>query len=210
MSDTPKQDNDTYHDKVALRLAALHLVPEQPVVMETHGGLGEVWQACYHQLPTGIVFEKQELRAAFLSRQRPTWAVYEANCIMALTAGVGSHLPVNFLDVDPYGEAWSTVEAFMGSARPRPSRLIVVVNDGLRNRVKLGRAWQTDVLKPFVQRYGNNLHAVYLDICREKMAALGELAGYTLAQFEGYHCGDEGKMTHYLTVYERGAAAPAN
>jgi hypothetical protein len=33
------------------------------------------------------------------------------------------------------------------------------------------------------------------------MGELGQIAGYTLAQFEGYYCGDEGKMTHYLAVY---------
>lgn len=202
MSETPKKDNDTRHEKVALRLAALHLV-DNPVVMETHGGLGEIWQTCYHQLPTGIVFEKDKTRAAALANQRPTWAVYEANCIQALEYGAGAHLPVNFVDVDPYGEAWTTIEAFMMSARPRPDRIVFAVNDGLRNRIKLGRAWQTGVLLPFVEKYGNDLHDIYLELCKEKLGDIGEAAAYRLAEFQGYYCGDEGKMTHYLAVYEK-------
>lgn len=201
MSKVPKQDNSTSNDKVALRLAALHLV-DKPNVMETHGGMGEIWQTCYYQLPYGVVFESDRARAAALALQRPTWSVYEANCVKALGLGAGSHFPVNLLDIDPYGEAWTTIEAFMSSARPRTSPLVVVVNDGLRNRIKLGRAWKTAILQPFVEKYGNDLHDIYLEICEEKLGELGLIAGYRLDKFEGYYCGDEGKMTHYLAVYK--------
>ena len=132
-----KRDASTLGQKVALRRLMLSqaqaLDPSfRPVVMETHGGIGQIWAQVYAGLPAGVVFENNEEKAAHLARQRPNWAVYEADCVTALAYGAGGHLQVTVLDLDPYGEPWPAMEAFFASDRPRPDVLWVVVNDGLR------------------------------------------------------------------------------
>jgi len=198
MAKPPQKDNSTGPQKVALRREALRAMTVPPVVMETHGGAGHLWRQCYSHVRDGIVFEQQPAKTAILAHQRPTWSVYEGDCIGALEAGAGRHLAVTFLDVDPYGEPWPVLEAFFTSERPRVPELQVVVNDGLRLRMALaGGAWSTDSLAPLVARYGNDLHDTYLACCEEFLAELSARAGYTLALFTGYYCGHNQAMTHY-------------
>lgn len=80
-----KRDNSTGKQKIALRRLMLKQMTAEPVVMETHGGVGQVWASVYAHISQGVVFEKNEEKAAHLARQRPTWAVYEADCIKALS-----------------------------------------------------------------------------------------------------------------------------
>ena len=169
-----------------------------PVVMETHGGYGRLWEACYAHLAHGIVFEKDSERASHLVLQRPSWAVYEADSEAALRLGAGAHLEVNLLDLDPYGDPWPTIAAFFASDRPRAPEMFVVVNDGLRMSARLRTAWHTGSLAPIVGKYGNDLGPVYLDVCEELMRENGAKAGYQLEAFSGYYCGHLGNMTHYL------------
>ena len=138
-----------------------------------------------------------------LGRQRPTWAVYEADCVYSLGIGVGSHLEVNLLDADPYGDPWSAIEAFFKSERPRVNKLFVAVNDGLRQKIKMGGAWDVGSLRSAVSKYGNDLHGIYLKVCQELMAEKANLVGYDLTRFFGYYCGHTKQMTHYLAVLER-------
>lgn len=194
-----KQDNSTFSRKVSLRRLMLSQV-EQPVIMETHGGYGRIWLEVYHDLKQGIVFEKDPYKVGVLAEQRPTWAVYQADCERAIRAGAGSHLAVNVLDVDPYGEPWTVIDAFFASDRPRPSKVWVVVQDGLRANVRFGTSWQVGQLEPIVQKYGNDLFKKYLDVCRELMQIKAAQAGYRLDRFAGYYCGAKDQMTHYLSV----------
>jgi hypothetical protein len=127
-----KHDNITLSAKVMLRQTALRLLGDDPVIVETHGGRGDIWSAVYRDFPTGAVFEKDPGKADILAMQRPTWAVYEADVEIALAAGAARHLTVDLLDVDPYGAAWPALKAFFGSTRPLAPRMVVVVNDGLR------------------------------------------------------------------------------
>jgi hypothetical protein len=150
-----------------------------------------------------VVFEKAPERAAVLGMQRPTWAVYEADCVMALAAGVGSHLPCNVLDVHPYGDPWPAITAFFESERPRPEIVFVVVNDGLRQKVRMGGAWNVGTLLGMVAKYGNALHGKYLEVCQELMTEKAAQAGYRLDRFAGYYCGHGHMMTHYLAVLSR-------
>lgn len=140
-----QHDNSTYKQKVMLRRKALEFVSD-PVVMETHGGAGKLYEACYPHVEQGIVFEKDDTKLAILGRQRPTWAVYGATCETAISGGAGAHLPVNILDVDPYGNPWPVIGAFFESDRPRPELMAVVVNDGLRQKVKQGGSWDVGSL----------------------------------------------------------------
>lgn len=84
---------------------------ETPIVMETHGGAGKLFDACYGNVRDGIVFEKNPKKSKLIGLQRPTWRVYEADCESAIVSGIGGDLPVNLLDVDPYGDPWPVIDA---------------------------------------------------------------------------------------------------
>ncbi len=189
--------------KTSLRTSTLARLDSTPVVMETHGGYGEIFKRCYRGVASGVVFEKKPNKAEILARQRPTWAVYEADCVKALGADAGGHLEINVLDVDPYGEPWPVLTAFFTSDRPRAQQMAVVVNDGLRQKVKMGGGWSTGSLKAVVSRYGNDkLYANYLDVCRELLEESVSQAGYGLTHWGGYYCGYAKQMTHYAALLE--------
>lgn len=200
----PKKDNTTFAQKVAIRrMARRQLAPVEPVVMETHGGLGALFNACYADLPTGVVFEKKPERAEHLARQRPTWAVYEADCVKALAAGVGGHAPVNLLDLAPYGEPWPAIESFFGSPRQFADVMVIVVNDGLRQGLRMGRAWAIESLREAVAEFGNDIHDDYLAVCQWLLKKLAAQAGYDLSRFAGYYAGHVQQMTHYIGILQR-------
>jgi hypothetical protein len=200
-----QKDNQTFREKKALRkavlteLATLYDIPV-PVVIETHGGRGELWKACYPTLERGCVFEKDPVKAARLGKQRPTWAVYEADVVPALEGGAGAHLTADLLDVDPYGGCWDTIGAFFRSARPFAPVMAVVVNDGLRHSLSLQRGWATEALAGAVARHGNDLFPIYLEVCEELMAEKAAYAGYRIDRFSAYHCGDKQFMTHFRAI----------
>jgi len=197
----PQRDNTAYKQKVAIRRKALDLI-NTPVVLETHGGKGGLYNACYTQIPSGVVLEKDPEKIAVLVKQRPAWAVYEGDCVRCLQAGAGAHLPINFLDIDPYGEPWPVMDAFLQSERPHPDILVIVVNDGLMQKLRIG-AWNVGSMQGMVQKYGNKLHTIYLDVCGELMQEKAAKAGYNLNRFAGYYCGHLDQMTHYLAVLKR-------
>jgi len=197
----PKRDNSTFRHKVAIRQQALALLGNpSPVVCETHGGEGWLFDACYANLPAGMVFEMDTTKSARLGKQRPSWAVYEADCVEALAAGVGAHLTFDLLDCDPYGESWPVIEAFFTSERPFADRMVVVVNDGLRQKLAMTGGWSVKSLAGMVERYGNDLHPIYLEVCREMLTEKAASAGYSVGHFAGYFCGDKQAMTHFLAL----------
>ena len=198
-----RKDNTTLARKVRLRQQGLRQHGGVPVVLETHGGTGHVFRAVYADVPTGVVFERNPQKAQVLALQRPTWAVYEADCVRALEAGVGAHLLVDVLDLDPYGEPWPALAAFFESDRPRAAKLFVFVNDGMRQKCRLGGAWITDSLAPIVRRYGNDLYPRYLEVCRELLAETAKPARYAMTHWAGYYAGHNEGMTHYAAVLHR-------
>lgn len=201
----PQVDNSTFDQKIMLRQTAVRaLNGVTPVVMETHGGIGDVFGTVYRDVVDGVVFEKDSSRTAVLAHQRPSWAVYEADCVPALQLGAGGHLCVNLLDVDPYGDPWPAIQAFMVSRRPFADSMVVVVNDGLRQKVRGGGSWDSGTLAPVVERWGNDLWGRYLEACEWLMGEAAQAAGYRVVFFDGYYTGVEKKMTHYLAVLNRG------
>jgi hypothetical protein len=198
-----KKDNSTFRLKANLRKKALEYLVD-PVVMETHGGAGKLFDVCYRGLEQGIVFEKDARKVKLLALQRPTWRVYQAGCEGAIKAGVGADLSVNLLDIDPYGDPWPVIDAFFESDRERPGLLCVAVNDGLRQKARTGSSWHVGSLQNAVSRYGNDLHPVYLEVCQEMLKEKARGAGYSLTRFAGYYCGYAKQMTHYLGVLELG------
>ena len=189
--------------KISLRRNLLAEI-ESPVILETHGGYGKIFELCYADIISGVVFEKDPDKAGFLAGQRPTWAVYEGDCLKGIAARVGSHLPVNFIDLDPYGSPWEIINAFFESWDEFPDHLAVAVNDGLRQKCKMNGAWSVGVLAAKVARYGNQaLYADYKEICRELLEEKAARAGYRLSRWTAYYCGFRGQMTHYGAVLER-------
>lgn len=175
---SPQLDNATFWSKLKIRRSALAQV-QDPVIMETHGGEGKIYQQLYHDAQ-GVVFEKDATKAAILAQQRPHWAVYEGDCVSAIAVGAGAHLAVNFLDVDPYGDPWPVIEAFFTSDRPRVGALQVVVNDGLTQKLQMKQAWQSKQLRPMVERFGNELYREYEQVAQIMMQEKAALAGYSL------------------------------
>jgi hypothetical protein len=198
-----KKDNTTLLLKVSLRKNLLKEI-ENPVVMETHGGEGQVFLHCYNNIKQGVVFEKKPEKTIILAKQRPGWFVYEVDCINAINAGVGKHLPINFLDVDPYGEPWPVINSFFENGFYLPKKLCVAVNDGLRQKLKMNGGWTVKSLRKKVEEYGNkDMYENYLKICRELLTEISRPHGYKITKWAGYYCGSAKHMTHYAAVLER-------
>lgn len=201
--DGDKKDNSTFPRKTSLRSRMLMKI-EDPIIMETHGGAGRIWKVCYSHIQQGVVFEKDPFKSEALALQRPTWAVYETNCEGAIRQGAGSHLEVNFLDLDPYGEPWPAMEAFFLSTRPFAPRMAVVVNDGLRQKLKMNGGWAVASLHDVVERIGNaKLYKNYIEVCRELTEEKAAYAGYVVKEWSAYYCGHGSQMTHYAAVLEK-------
>jgi hypothetical protein len=197
-----KKDNTTLERKTALRLSLLRKIPN-PVILETHGGVGQIWKRMYSEIPQGVVFEEKPAKAEKLANQRPTWAVYESDCVRSLRAGIGAHLNINFIDLDPYGEPWPALEAIFASERPWPARLGIVVNDGLRMKCKLTGGWDCESLRPAVRQFGNSaMYPEYLKVARWNLERITATRGYRLTDWAGYYCGHHDAMTHYAAVLD--------
>jgi hypothetical protein len=197
-----KQLNATFTQKAELRSRTLMMI-EKPVILETNGGYGRLFQRCYRHVKDGAVLEADPVKAAALGIQRPTWAVYECKPDRALADGIGSHLEINFVDVDPFGEPWPMIDGFFKSKRPFPSKLAFVVNDGLRPTLRLN-AWSVGSMHAAVSRLGARAIAPkYLEICREMLSEKARGAGYRLTRWTGYYCGNAESATHYAAVFEK-------
>jgi hypothetical protein len=200
-----QKDNGSFEQKAALRANVLRQLEESPVILESHGGFGKLYLRCYRHVAEGVVFEKNPDKADALAAQRPTWAVYEGDCVKAIAGGVGAHLTVNFVDMDPYGEPWPVMDAFFGSERPRAQRLALVVNDGMRQALQMHRGWSCPSLRGAVEKHGNqNLYKRYLAVCRELVEEKAARAGYRLISWTGYYTGIQGHMSHYAAMLDRG------
>lgn len=199
-----QKDNSTFIQKKHLRKRALEALTKlgvsAPAVMETHGGTGQLYRACYRDLGQGVVMEKDGKKIAKLALQRPTWAVYQCECERALQEGLGGHLAVNLLDCDPYGDANPTLDAFFSSQRPFAPVMAVVVNDGLRQTLGVGAAWSVRSMRSMVEKYGNDLHPIYLEVCKELLKDYSSKVGYEIKWFAGYYCGANSAITHWLAV----------
>ena len=215
MAKQTQSGNATIRSKVSLRIKALKEL-EQPVVMETHGGMGKIWIQCYSHMDTGVVFEKRPEKASSLALQRPGWAVYETDCEVALRHGVGSHLPINFVDFDPYGGPWVAIDSFFEGIKPGVPRLVFTVTDGLPVRLKLNTAWITDGFQDAVDHFGNaRIYHEYAEVCKWLMQRKAAKAGYILRRWawhdnrrpdlggSGEHPGEG--VVHYAAVMDRAA-----
>jgi len=141
MAKQQQKDNSTLSLKVSLRRNLLREI-DRPVVLETHGGFGHIYDRCYRDVSDGVVFEKVAKKVEFLALQRREWAVYECDSAEALRDGVGRHLAVNYVDVDPYGEPSPVIDAFLaGHSVKLPDYWAIAVYDGLMQNINVSGGW---------------------------------------------------------------------
>lgn len=198
-----KKDNTTLNHKVQLRTKVMGLI-ENPIILETHGGFGDVYRRCYSDVQNGIVLEKDPRKSAVLAKQRPSWMVYECDTLSAVRGGVGNLLPVNFIDVDPYGDPWNIIGAFFETLKNPQEKMVIAVNDGLRQKLKRNGGWSVESMQHVVQRYGNSeLYRNYDKICLELMKEKAAKAGYSVDRWWVYYCGYAKQMTHYAAILKR-------
>lgn len=196
-----KKDNTTLSRKISLRLSFLKMI-ENPVICETHAGIGSIYKRCYQQY-AGVAFEKDTQKTNVLSEQRKNWSVYECDCIYALQNGIGIRFNPNFFDVDPYGEPWGVIGAIFSNTEKLPDNFVIVVNDWLRQKLKIG-AWDVKSIQEYVSIYGNHgIYENYLEVCKDMMVKKSSQSGYRLTRWAGYYCGYLGQMTHYGCLFER-------
>jgi hypothetical protein len=158
----------------------------------------------YSEIAQGVAFDEKPAKAELLAIQRPTWSVFESDCVESIRAGAGEHLEINLIDIDPYGEPWPMVEAWFASERPWPDRIGFAINDGVRMKLKITGGWDVESLKPAVQHFGNStMYGDYLSVARWNLKRLALLREYELAHWTGYYCGHGDCMTHYAAVFDR-------
>jgi len=198
-----KKDNSTLNYKISLRRWAVERQPPA-FVLETHGGVGRLYEACYSKCG-GVVFEKDARKAEFLAVQRPTWAVYENDSAKAICAGaLKSYDPFDLVDCDPYGQPWEVLQGVFRSGRLADD-CAIVVNDGLRQKLRVKGGWAVESMAPIVAKYGNDrLFDHYLAICREMLEGLCVVSGHAVVEWRGYYCGYHDDMTHYAAILKRG------
>ena len=197
-----KKDNSTGIYKISLRKNLLREI-ESPIIMETHGGKGVVYNHCYQGVENGVVFEKDPDKTSVLAEQRPNWFVYECDCSVGMKAGCGKSIlgDINFLDIDPYGEPWTIIQAFFDSGYATAEKMAIAVNDGLRQKLKMSGGWSVKAMAEMVQKYGNSeMYKNYLAICREMVEEISSPFGYKITKWAGYYCGYSNQMTHYAAV----------
>ena len=207
MNTSVQKDNSTFRQKLALRREVLRHAPDAPTILETHGGYGRIFERAWFKAHTGVVIEADAQKAEALARQRPTWRVYQGNNLPCLRAGIANDLAFDIVDLDPFGSSLDYLDALAQPGRTWPDRWQLVVNDGMRQTLRLGGAWHCGALRDVVERRGNNLDPVYLEVARELVEVMADALGFRLAGWVGYYTGANDCMTHYWATLERLATA---
>ena len=193
------KDNQTFLEKSRLRKKLLRLAPQPPVILETHGGEGELYRACYTDVSEGVVFETDPAKAEVLVHQRPTWTVCQSDCVLGIASGVGDHLQINFIDADPYGAAWDVLEAFFASDRPFVEKMMLCVHDGLKGGLSRWGGKNYPYLHPILDKIGEaDAHKHYLEICRYLLPSIVGKAGYEVKRFGGFYSLANQNQTHFF------------
>lgn len=199
-----RRDHTEWALKVQLRqwlTAQLGLA--DPVVLETHGGEGRLWQAG-PRWARGLVLEKDPARCAVLERQRPAgWDVVCGNSASLLLRGYAAQQAFDLVDIDPHRQPWPTLDAYFTSQRCYAPRLGLVVTDSLRQCVRYNGGTRIHGLLPYVARYGRHVHRFYLEVCKERLGDLIAPLGYQVTAWQGQYGGVIKTMTYVAYVLER-------
>lgn len=187
-------DNSTLRQKIAMRISGLEIAGDCRIV-ETNGGFGKVGDACGYEKFQGMVFEKMEPKAKVLALKRPAWMVFEADAVKAIK-GMKFSSDYSFFDVDPYGDPFEYLAGIANASESK--RLIIAVNDGLRNKAKRGGSFACESLKKAVHHFGNDsIYDRYLEVVDWITKDIFSNSGFKAKILRGYHC-KSGDMTHYL------------
>lgn len=198
-----RQDHSAWALKVQLRQSLLaQLALPQPVILETHGGLGTLRASCYRDA-TGVVCEQDPARCRSLEQQRPGWEIVCGDSTALLRAGLASQTAFDLLDIDPHGQPWPTLEAFFWSVRCFPPVLGLVVTDGLRQHIQYQQGRNVHGMEPYRAKYGRYTWHNYLVICRERLGDIVARAGYRVTAWHGTYQGQLKTMTYYSAVLLR-------
>lgn len=198
-----QKDNSTIHEKIRLRRQILARCKTPPLVLETHGGHGRIYERTWFKARGGLVLEKDDAKAEHLAIQRPTWAVYQGDCEKALAAGLARSTPFDIIDLDPWGQPFSVMAALALPGRVFPDTWHLVVNDGTRQATMRGVSWHMEALKVQVAKYGANLYPIYLQVARECVEEFANKIGFEIAGWTGHYAGKNELMTHYWAMLKR-------
>jgi hypothetical protein len=201
----PKKDNSGIKDKIALRKRAIEQIKKHTgdlVVLDAYAGSGKLYERFYRGM-LGVAMDSSEEKCAYLANQRPTWPVYECDAPAAIAAGIASNIPFSIVDIDPYGDPWPCISAFLDSDRQRSETFVLAVNDGLRQSIKMGIAWRVRSMHDAVMEFGTDLNDRYLEICRWMIEKKSHATGYSLVGFEGFYGGHAKQMSHYYALIKQ-------
>jgi hypothetical protein len=197
-----KKDNGSLGLKINVRKRLMDRIAPL-AILETHGGSGGIYRRLYSEY-RGMTIEMDLKKAAALAEQRPHWAVYCGDAVKLVGAGCGFHLPVNFVDIDPYGSPWEILEALFSVSERLPDRFGIAVNDGLKRYFQVGGAYKFERMTPYVERLGNDAIAgMYPEICRDMIEGMAGAVGLSLDWWFVCSGGHGGQMTHYAAVLVR-------
>ncbi len=204
-----KKDNSTLSEKVRLRRRVLEHCAAPPMVLETHGGYGRIFERTWWKARAGVVIEKDDAKVEHLCRQRPTWAVYQGDCETALEMGLAKTVAFDVVDLDPYGQPFNVLAALSLPGRKFPDEWHLVVNDGTRNATRRGAngkgsyAWTLGVMKTAILKHGPDLYPIYLDVARECVEEFAAKIGFEVVGWTGYYTGAGDLISHYWAILRR-------
>ena len=194
-----KKDSHYNVEKIRIRKQLLKKMTVTPIVCETFGGRGIIYNSCYSHIKEGVVFETDTKKSTELVQQRPTWQVVQNDCVVALNAGVGNHLLINFLDCDPYSHAWHALNAFFSSERTFAKNMIVVVHDALRLHLLRFGGSQMEIFDKIIEKVGQSyLYEEYLTVCYYLIEDYIKPANYIIENFNGLYSGKGRGHTHFF------------
>lgn len=157
------KDNTHLVAKRHLRALVLKMTPE-PVVLETHGGVGEMRRQVWRDAP-GLMVEKDPNKAQVLAERFPHQTVLCGNSLHLLEADPVWPVPFTIVDIDAYGDPYPAIDHAFACAHL--GAFALVVTDGLIGAAKLGTAWSKSTLRPWVQVHGSgNAYKRWPDVVR--------------------------------------------
>jgi len=200
-SDIEQKDNSGIEEKIAVRREGISWLQRTPKVLELFAGRGKIYRVVYKHFNGGVAFEKDQDKAASIARQRPTWRIYEADCVAGIRHGLTFGDKFSFIDLDPYGNPWESLNAVFEEGLFRDS-CVVAVNDGMRIKLRVNGGRDVKSVRPMWKKFGG-LHDCYLQACRWQINKKAANAGFDVDRFTGIYGGHNDQMTHYLFKLNR-------
>lgn len=199
-----KRDNSTFINKIRLRNRVLADCKSNPVILETHGGFGRIYERTWWHASSGVVIEKDDKKAQHLCRQRPKWAVYQGDSEAAIDVGLCRNIQFDIIDLDPWGSTIPLLSALSKPGRQFPDRWHLVANDGGWLNAGLGGAWSMKGLEKFVGRDGNHFtQERYREVLKEIVGEFSDKIGFEVAFWFIHRPENTYRLMHYWATLVR-------